>query len=136
MEYAIFPASVHVTQPFGVWRSGRPSLLLADVSDDLKKMPVWSEDSAQFTATEVARLQDENRAWYKELRQSVSVLMDTKLAKKISQEEYAGRYKLLKDDLAECSRRSRLLTSEAQRRSKPEKQWRVSRVPGDHSSSA
>lgn len=112
------------------------SLLLADVSADLKKMPLWSDDSAQFTTNEVARLQDENRAWYKELRQSVGVLMDTKLAKAISQEEYAGKYKLLKDDLAECSRRSRLLTNEALRRSKPEKLWRVPRVLDDRNSSA
>jgi hypothetical protein len=76
-------------------------------------MPVWSEDLSQFTVEEVVQSHDENRAWYKDLRSKVNALMDTKLAKQISPEEYSTALKPLKDDLAECERRGRILRKEA-----------------------
>jgi hypothetical protein len=85
-------------------------------------MAAWSEDTSLFTASEVVLSQYENRAWRKELQRKVNVLMDTKLAKQISPETYITKNKLLKQDFAECDRRSRILGNEAlsrRRRSKP-----------------
>lgn len=79
-------------------------------------MPVWSEDLSQFTVEEVIRSRDENRAWYKELRLKVNALIATKLAKQISPEAYADDHKILKEDLAECERRARIISSEARSR--------------------
>ena len=75
-------------------------------------MPVWSEDLSQFTVEEVVLAQRENRAWYKELQCKVAALIDTKLAKQISPEEYANEHNPLKVELAECKRRGRILGNE------------------------
>ena len=68
-------------------------------------MASWSEDVAQFTSEQVLASRIENRAWHKELRQQSNRLMDSKLAKQMTHEDYAIERKLGNEATAECQRR-------------------------------
>ena len=72
-------------------------------------MPEWSEDFSQCTLIEVIALMDENRAWQKDLRSRSAALVESKLAKQISPEEYAAKRKIVKDDVDESRRRANIL---------------------------
>ena len=54
-------------------------------------------------------LKTENRAWNKELRVQATALVNTRLARSISQEQYAERRKLAYEEVAECRRRAGIL---------------------------
>ncbi|HXP89279.1 MAG TPA: hypothetical protein VN841_31465 [Bryobacteraceae bacterium] len=58
------------------------------------------------------RIEVENRAWNKRLRQENTALVDSRLAKHISQEEYAERRQSANADAAECKRQRSLLVNE------------------------
>jgi hypothetical protein len=75
-------------------------------------MPEWSENFSNRTLQEVLRTKDDNRAWSKELRVGMNAVLDKKLAKKISLEEYAANRRHFKDEMAECLRRSTILAQE------------------------
>lgn len=66
---------------------------------------------------EVRRLEIENRAWNKRLRLGISALVDSRLAKQISQEEYTVRRQSANEDTAECRRQRTVLVQEIRFRS-------------------
>lgn len=75
-------------------------------------MPEWSEDFSNRTLQEVLRMKDENRLRSKELRVGMNAVLDKKLAKEISLEEYAANRRRFHDELGECQRRSTILAQE------------------------
>jgi len=76
-------------------------------------MPDWPEQlSNARTLEDVVRLQEENRAWRKHIQRRTNILMDSKLAKEINQEEYALQRKSVNEEAAECHRRNRILARE------------------------
>ena len=90
----------------------RLTLILFVFLADVISMTSWSEDVSQFTLEQVLALRMENRAWYKELRQQTDTLMDSKLAKQITHEDYAIQRKLGNEAAAECQRRGAILARE------------------------
>ena len=56
-------------------------------------------------------------AWDKQLRRGRAELINSRLAKRISWEEYTSNRELADRDLAECRRRASILTAELTRRS-------------------
>ena len=75
-------------------------------------MSEWHEDFAGSTLEQVQRYQAENRAWSKEIRLGVSALVDSRLAKVISQIDYQTDRKRLGDAAAECQRRAALISKQ------------------------
>ena len=63
------------------------------------------------------RLQAENRAWSKQLRLEAQALVNNRLAKGISLEEYASSRLLAAESSAECRRRAATLSREIENRS-------------------
>lgn len=57
-------------------------------------------------------LQEQNRAWQKDLRLKGSALINSRLAKQISPEEYATHRAIAKTDAEECKRRGSKLADE------------------------
>jgi hypothetical protein len=86
--------------------------LFFHVSGDRKIVPTWSEDFSGRSLQEVVALMTENRAWHKEIRRQTGVLVDSKLAKEISREEYCAHRQRFNDEVAECRRRTAVLTDE------------------------
>jgi hypothetical protein len=72
-------------------------------------MPPWSDDLATFTLDEVFEQQVENRVWSKELRRKSASLVNSRLAKEITQSDYLAERKLAHEDAAECRRRANIL---------------------------
>jgi len=72
-------------------------------------MPVWCDDLAGHTLEDILLSQTENRAWSKELRLGISGVVSSRLAKKISLEQYAVDRKRFNEDMAECRRRASVL---------------------------
>jgi hypothetical protein len=74
-------------------------------------MPVlWCDDDlANHTLEDILLSQTENRAWSKELRLGISDVVASRLAKKISLEQYAVDRKRFNEDMAECRRRANVL---------------------------
>ena len=66
---------------------------------------------------EILGMQAENRAWNKELRSQATALVNTRLAKTISLEDYAAGRQNATLQAAECKRRATALLSEIERRS-------------------
>ena len=79
-------------------------------------MPEWSDDLSKLSVNEITVLQAENRAWQRELRLRSTALVNSKLAKQISPEEYAVKRKISKDEADECKRRGSMLANEVWRR--------------------
>ena len=61
---------------------------------------------------EVLGSQAENRAWSKELRRKTNSLVNSRLAKDISQADYLANRKLVHEDAAECRRRAVILDAQ------------------------
>ena len=76
----------------------------------------WHEDFSNLSLEEVLDWQAENRAWGKELRLSANLLVNSRLAKNISQDDYVSRRKRAQEDTAECRRRADLLKAQIIRR--------------------
>jgi hypothetical protein len=74
--------------------------------------PCWADDLSRMSHKHVLNVMDENRAWNKRLREETSVLVNTRLAKTITQEEYVSRRDHAKDDVAECKRRAGILVKD------------------------
>ncbi|MEO7142685.1 MAG: hypothetical protein ABI165_04205 [Bryobacteraceae bacterium] len=75
-------------------------------------MPLWSGDFSLSSLDEIVKSQSENRAWSKELRLKTTALVNSRLAKQISQDEYALNRKLTHEQAAECQRRAMILSNE------------------------
>lgn len=75
-------------------------------------MPEWTEDFSQRSLDEVVALQEQNRVWQRELRAKTATLVNRKLAKQISRDEYADERKVVNVEVDECRRRTRILVYE------------------------
>ena len=72
-------------------------------------MSPWCDDLSTASLQEVLESQVENRAWSKELRRKTSELVNSRLAKDISQADYQANRKLADADATECQRRANML---------------------------
>jgi len=79
-------------------------------------MPFWPEKIEERSLDEMFRLQAENRAWSKQLRLEAQVLVNTRLAKNISMEEYTSSRQQAAESTAECRRRAATLSREIETR--------------------
>lgn len=79
-------------------------------------MPNWPDDLSTCTLEEIFTSETDNRAWYKELRLQNTALVNNRLAKTISQDEYALTRRLTTEAAAECKRRGAILVREISRR--------------------
>jgi hypothetical protein len=70
------------------------------------------EDLSTYSLEEVITTQAENRAWSKELRLKSNALVNSRLAKAISQDEYNATRKVTHEETAECRRRAAVLVNE------------------------
>ena len=75
-------------------------------------MPTWCEDFSACSLQEVLESQAENRVWSKELRQKANALVNSRLAKVISQDDYLSNRKVAHEEAAECQRRANILQSQ------------------------
>jgi hypothetical protein len=72
-------------------------------------MTPWSEDLTGCSLEDVLSSQSNNRAWSKELRLQTAALINKRLAKDISRDEYMASRKLTDEHTAECRRRAAIL---------------------------
>jgi len=79
-------------------------------------MPYWPENIEEGSLDEMFRLQASNRAWSKQLRQESQVLVNKRLAKVISMEEYSSGRELAAQQSAECRRRAEWLSRQIESR--------------------
>jgi hypothetical protein len=79
-------------------------------------MSPWTEDFSECSLEEVFQSQAENRAWGKELRHKTNVLVNSRLAKNISQDDYLADRKRAHEEAAEYRRRAAILDSLIERR--------------------
>jgi hypothetical protein len=79
-------------------------------------MPNWPDDLSSCTLEEIFTSEIDNRAWYKELRLQNTELVNNRLAKAISQDEYAITRRKTSEAAAECKRRGAILVREITRR--------------------
>jgi len=75
-------------------------------------MPLWREDVATFSLDEVFEQVVENRVWSKELRRRNNSLVNSRLAKEITQDDYMAERKLAHADATECRRRATILDAQ------------------------
>jgi hypothetical protein len=75
-------------------------------------MTLLPDDLTTCSLEEVVRSQAENRAWSRELRLKSTALVNSRLAKAITLEDYAANRKLVQEEAAECSRRAAVLANE------------------------
>jgi hypothetical protein len=75
-------------------------------------MSSWPEDFSTCSLKEVLGWQAENRAWNKELRLKTNTLVNSRLARNISQDDYLANRKLVHEDAAECRRRADILDAQ------------------------
>jgi hypothetical protein len=80
-------------------------------------MQPWSEDLSGCGLEEILRFQTENREWSKELRRRTNVLVNTRLAKNMSQDDYLAGRKLVHEAAAECRSRATILDAQLARHS-------------------
>ena len=79
-------------------------------------IPTWPEDVSDLSLDEIFVLQAENRAWNKQLRTQATALVNTRLAKDISMEDYTASRQNAGTEAAECKRRAMVLLLEIERR--------------------
>ena len=84
--------------------------------------PLWTDELLQGSLGEVLQSKAENSEWSKRLRKEVSMLVESRLSKLISHEEYESDRVQYKEDAAECKRRHNLLENEIASR---DKSWRA-----------
>jgi hypothetical protein len=72
-------------------------------------MSTWREDFSGSSLQEVLESQAENRVWSKELRRKSTELVNSRLAKDISQDDYLSNRMLADKDAIECRRRADIL---------------------------
>jgi hypothetical protein len=80
-------------------------------------MAPWSEDFSECSLEEVLQSQAENRAWGKDLRRRTNALVNDRLAKNISQDDYVTARRVAHEDGAEYRRRAAILDTQIVRRS-------------------
>jgi hypothetical protein len=79
-------------------------------------MRPWTDDFSGYGMDDILRFQAANREWSKRLRAQTSTLVNQRLAKNVSQDEYLANRKLLHEDVAECRSRADILEAQVARR--------------------
>jgi hypothetical protein len=74
-------------------------------------MSLWREDFSTASLDEVLQTQAENRTWNKELRLKANALVNSRLAKAITQDDYVSNRKRAAEEALECQRRASILQS-------------------------
>lgn len=72
-------------------------------------MPSWPDELLTCTLEDLLKWQVENRMWSKDLRFKANALVNSRLAKEISLDDYLASRKLVHEDAAECRRRAAIL---------------------------
>jgi histone H3/H4 len=72
----------------------------------------WTADLSTTSLDEVVKMQTENRASDKEIRLEIRTLVNRRLAKEITAEEYVVKRKIANQATEEFRRRSTLLSDE------------------------
>lgn len=75
-------------------------------------MSLWREDLSHSSLEEILESQAENRVWGKELRRKASALVNSRLAKDISQADYLSNRDHAHEDTVEFRRRAVLLQTQ------------------------
>jgi len=83
--------------------------LLSKAEQPMHATPFWPDDFSGLSDQVVLNYMNENRAWNKTLRERTVALVNTRLAKTITKEEYASKRNRGSKDTAECSRRASML---------------------------
>jgi len=83
--------------------------LLSKAEQPLHATPFWPDDFSGLSDRVVLNYMNENRAWNKTLRERTVALVNTRLAKTITKEEYASKRNRGNKDTAECLRRASML---------------------------
>jgi hypothetical protein len=86
-----------------------PGSLIPKADQVMQAAPFWSDDLSGLSNQAVLNFMAENRAWNKMLRDGTAALVNTRLAKTITKEEYAARRNRTNKDAAECYRRAVML---------------------------
>lgn len=79
-------------------------------------MPKWPDNISARSLEDIFLMQAENRAWNKQLRAQATALVNNRLAKDISMEDYITSRQNATSDAAECKRRAMILLDEIERR--------------------
>jgi hypothetical protein len=79
-------------------------------------MTIWTDDLSTLSPEDVIRLELKNREWGKGLRLGTTALVNSRLAKEITLEEYAAKRQSAKSEEAECRRRTTVLGEEMSKR--------------------
>ena len=87
-------------------------VIFLPVSDDKDSMQPWLGDFSACGLDEVLRFQAENRQWSKELRRKTNDLVNSRLAKAMSQADYLEGRKLIHEAAAECRLRASILDAQ------------------------
>ncbi len=80
-------------------------------------MQPWSDDFSECGLEEILQYQTANRAWSKELRRQTNELVNSRLAKSLSQDDYLAGRKRVHEDTAECRNRANILDAQIVRHS-------------------
>jgi hypothetical protein len=75
-------------------------------------MSLWPEDFSTCTLEEILFRLAENRAWSKELRSQSNLLVNSRLAKAITQDDYLANRQRAHEEAAECRRRAVILDTQ------------------------
>lgn len=75
-------------------------------------MPSWAEDLTFCTTEEILQAQEENREWSKALRSERAALVNGRLKKEFSSEQYVAQRTRMGEQERECRRRAGKLLQE------------------------
>ena len=80
-------------------------------------MQPWTGDFSDCGLDEILRFQAENREWSKQLRMRTATLVNNRLAKSVTQDDYLASRKTIHEDTAECRARANMLDAQIARHS-------------------
>ena len=86
-----------------------PGGLIPKAEQLMHVTPFWPDDLSGLSHQAVLNYMAENRAWSKRLREGTAALVNTRLAKTITKEEYDSTRNRTNQDAAECHRRAVML---------------------------
>jgi hypothetical protein len=92
-------------------------VIFSGISDDKEIMRPWIDDFSACGLDEILRFQAENREWSKQLRLRTATLVNSRLAKDVSQDDYLASRKTIHEDTAECRSRANILDAQIARHS-------------------
>jgi hypothetical protein len=86
-----------------------PGSLMPKAEQLMHATPFWPDDLSGLSHQAVLNCMAENRAWSKRLREGTAALVNTRLAKTITKEEYDSTRNRTNQDAAECYRRAAMV---------------------------